>query len=186
MSQRIRELEHSARSMEVSLRQEHELASTDLLTGIANRMIFEQHMARACLARARGGSETCLLVLDIDRFKHINDKFGHAAGDRALRIVAEQLKAVLRPDDMLARYGGEEFVAVLPDTALENGREIAEALRNCIEGIGFRGQQQPVRITLSCGITALRVDDTPESAFDRADRALYQAKRGGRNRCEVA
>jgi diguanylate cyclase len=185
MNQRILELEHSARTMEASLRQEHELASTDPLTGLANRLVFERHMATSCLERARGGAEACLLVLDIDRFKHINDNFGHAAGDRALRIVAEQLKAVLRPEDVLARYGGEEFVAVLPNTGVETGREIAEALRNCIESIGFRGQQRPVRITLSCGITALRADDTPESAFERADRALYQAKHGGRNRCEI-
>jgi diguanylate cyclase len=185
MNQRIRELEHSARTMEANLRQEHELASTDPLTGLANRLVFERHMARACLERARGGAESCLLVLDIDRFKYINDNFGHAAGDRALRIVAEQLKAVLRPNDMLARYGGEEFVAVLPNTGGEAGREIAEVLRNCIESIGFRGQQRPVRITLSCGLTVLRADDTPESAFERADRALYQAKHGGRNRCEV-
>ncbi len=185
MSLRIRELEHSARTMEVSLRQEHALASTDPLTGLANRLVFEQHMASACLDRARGGAETCLLVLDIDRFKHINDNFGHAAGDRALRIVAEQLKAALRPGDMLARYGGEEFVAVLSATGEETGREVAEGLRNCIENIGFRGQRRPVRITLSCGLTVLRADDTPESAFERADRALYQAKHGGRNRCVV-
>ena len=74
---------------------------------------------------------------------------------------------------------------MLPNTGGEAGREIAEVLRNCIESIGFRGQQRPVRITLSCGLTVLRADDTPESAFERADRALYQAKHGGRNRCEV-
>ncbi|MDE2157034.1 MAG: GGDEF domain-containing protein [Xanthomonadaceae bacterium] len=185
MNQRIRELELMAQTMEANLHQEHQLASTDALTGIANRLTFEQHMAAACLEVAQTGVDTCLLVLDIDRFKHINDSFGHAAGDRALRIVAEQLKARLRADDLLARYGGEEFVVVLAATSAQAGLRVAEMLRACIEGIGFRGQQQPVRITLSCGLTALRAGDTPDSAFERADRALYRAKHAGRNRCEV-
>ncbi|MEO9078407.1 MAG: diguanylate cyclase [Rhodanobacter sp.] len=185
MNQRIRELERSAQTMEASLRQEHQLASTDPLTGLANRLVFEQRMALVCTQQATGGTPTCLLVLDIDHFKQINDRFGHAAGDRALRIVAEQLAARLRPDDLLARFGGEEFVAVLPDTGAEDGHAMAETLRTCIEGIGFRGQQQPVSITLSCGITSLQANDTPGTAFDRADRALYRAKHGGRNRCVV-
>jgi len=185
MNQRIRELERSAQTMEANLRQEHQLASTDALTGIANRLAFEQCMAGACRQVASGGTDTCLLVLDIDRFKHINDNFGHAAGDRALRIVAAQLKARLRADDLLARYGGEEFVVILAATDARAGLSVAEGLRTCIESIGFRGQQKPVRITLSCGLTALQAGDTPDSAFERADRALYRAKHGGRNRCEM-
>ena len=185
MNQRISELEQSTQSMEASLRQEQQLASTDPLTGIANRLLLEQHMAEACRQVSQAGAEICLLVLDIDHFKNINDSFGHAAGDRALRIVAQQLQARLRADDVLARYGGEEFVALLAATRLDAGLQVANMLRSCIEGIGFRGQQQPVRITLSCGLTALRADDTPDSAFERADHALYRAKRGGRNRCEV-
>ncbi|MDE3071647.1 MAG: diguanylate cyclase [Pseudomonadota bacterium] len=185
MNQRIHELERSAQAMEANLHQEHQLASTDALTGIANRLAFEQHMAAACREVAQTCVDTCLLVLDIDRFKQINDSFGHAAGDRALRIVAEQLKARLRADDLLARYGGEEFVVVLAATGAEAGLRVAEMLRTGIESIGFRGQQQPVRITLSCGLTALRADDTPDSAFERADRALYRAKHDGRNRCAI-
>ncbi len=185
MNQRISELEQSTQTMEASLRQEQQLASTDPLTGIANRLLLEQHMAEACRQVSQTGAEICLLVLDIDHFKNINDRFGHAAGDRALRIVAQQLQARLRADDVLARYGGEEFVALLPGTRLDAGLQVADMLRTCIEGIGFRGQQQPVRITLSCGLTALRASDTPDTAFERADHALYRAKRGGRNRCEV-
>ena len=185
MNQRISELERSTQTMEASLRQEQQLASTDPLTGIANRLMLEQHMSEACLQVRQNGAETCLLVLDIDHFKDINDSYGHAAGDRALRIVAQQLQARLHADDLLARYGGEEFVAVLAATRQDAGLQVAEMLRTCIEGISFRGQQQPVRITLSCGLTTLRAGDTPDSAFERADRALYQAKRGGRNRSEV-
>ena len=185
MNQRIRELERSAQTMEVSLRQEHQLASTDSLTGMANRAVFQERIALACEQMTQTGKSACLLVLDIDHFKSINDRFGHAAGDRALRIVAEQLKARLRSDDLLARYGGEEFVVVLPGASAKAGQRVAEDLRTCIEGVGFRGQQQSVSITLSCGVTALRAGDTPEKAFDRADAAMYRAKRGGRNRCEL-
>ena len=186
MGQRIREMERSAQAMEASLRHEQTLASTDPLTGVANRLVFEQHIAQACLQVARSGEETSLLVLDIDRFKQINDSFGHAAGDRALRIVAEQLRAGLRSDDLLARYGGEEFVVVLIGVGAEPALRVAESLRRRIENLGFHGQQRPVRITLSCGVTVLRANDTPDIAFERADTALYRAKRSGRNRCELA
>lgn len=185
MSQRIGELERSAQSFEVRLKQKQQLASTDPLTGIANRLVFEQNIAQVCAQVTQEGGEACLLVMDIDHFKKINDRFGHAAGDRALRIVAEQLATRLRPDDLLARYGGEEFVVVLPKTGATAGRAMAENLRSCIESVGFRGQKQPVQITLSCGITVLSRGDTPEDAFDRADRALYRAKHRGRNRCVV-
>jgi diguanylate cyclase len=185
MGQRIRELERAAQTMEASLRHEQTLASTDPLTGVANRLVFEQHIAESCLRAAQSGTPSSLLVLDIDRFKQINDSFGHAAGDRALRIVAEQLRAGLRSDDLLARYGGEEFVVVLAGADGDVAMRTAESLRRRIESLGFHGQQRPVRITLSCGVTMLRGDDTPESAFERADSALYRAKRGGRNRCEL-
>lgn len=187
MSQRIRELEGSAQTMENDLREQQQLATTDPLTGIANRLVFEQYMAELCRqpATGAGAADACLLVLDIDHFKAINDRFGHAAGDRTLRIVADQIKARLRTDDLLARYGGEEFVVVLKGSSAEAGLGVANTLRTCIESLGFRGQQQPVRVTLSCGVTQLRADDTPEIVFERADRALYRAKRAGRNQCEL-
>lgn len=183
MSQRIGELERSAQSFEARLRQKQQLASIDPLTGIANRLAFEQDIERVCAQVTQGGAEACLLVIDIDHFKKINDRFGHAAGDRALRIVAEQLATRLRADDLLARYGGEEFVVLLPRTDAAAGRAMAENLRACIESVAFRGQKRPVQITLSCGVTVLGKGDTPGDAFDRADRALYRAKHRGRNRC---
>ncbi|MEO8986097.1 MAG: GGDEF domain-containing protein, partial [Rhodanobacter sp.] len=149
MNQRIHELERSAQSMEISLRQEHQLASTDPLTGIANRLVFEQRIAQACQRAAQSGTPTCLLVLDIDHFKRINDRYGHAAGDRALRIVAEQLRDALRPEDLLARYGGEEFAVVLSNVDGEAGKRIAEVLRQCIADTSFRCKGEPVQITLS-------------------------------------
>ena len=185
MNKRIRDLESAAQTMEVSLSQKQQQASTDPLTGIANRMVYEEHIVQICQHVRDEGAESCLLMLDIDHFKQINDRFGHAAGDRALRIVADQLKTRLRADDLLARYGGEEFVVVLSGTNGEAGLRVAESLRTCIESLSFRGQQQPVSITMSCGVTQLRADDDPQHAFERADRALYRAKGGGRNRCEM-
>ncbi len=185
MSKRIRELESAAQTMEASLSQKQQQASTDPLTGISNRMIYEQHIELICQRVRDEAAESCLLMLDIDHFKQINDRFGHAAGDRALRIVADQLKARLRADDLLARYGGEEFVVVLSGTNGDAGLRVADTLRTCIEALSFRGQQQPVSITLSCGVTQVRPDDDPQRAFERADRALYQAKHSGRNRCEM-
>lgn len=182
MHERIRELERSAQTMEATLRQEQQAAAIDPLTGVANRGAFEQCMARLCAAAPTAS----LLVLDIDRFKQINDSFGHSAGDRALKIVAEQLRASLREGDLVARYGGEEFVVVLPAADPAKAHHVAEMLRTRIASLGFHGEQQPVRITLSCGVTTLRPGDTPQSAFERADRALYRAKREGRNRSVVA
>lgn len=182
---RIHELERSARDMEATLRREHERATTDPLTGIPNRAVFDTRMRELCSRPATPGTPGCLLVLDIDLFKQINDRYGHAAGDRALCIVAHQLLAVLRPGDLLARYGGEEFVVILPHADQDAGRDIAERLRRRIEETQFHGRRRPVHITISCGITTLRAGDTPDAAFERADQAVYAAKRGGRNRCEL-
>lgn len=184
MDRRIHELERSTQDMEVSLRKEHQRATTDPLTGIANRLVFEQRMAEVC-QQAQAGRVACLLVLDIDHFKRINDQYGHAAGDRALCIVARQLATVLRPDDVLARYGGEEFTVILSGADLQAGRQKAESLRRQIEATSFRGRQKPVRITLCCGVTGVGAGDTPATVFARADRALYLAKERGRNRVEA-
>lgn len=184
MSGRIAELERTTLALEDSLRQEQHLAATDRLTGVPNRLVFDQRIAQACASVTSGGPVASLLVLDIDRFKKINDAYGHAAGDRVLRVVAQQLLAQLRPEDLLARYGGEEFVAILSNTVGEEALHVGERLRQRIEQLGFHRQQEPIGVTLSCGITTLRPDDTPIVAFDRADQALYRAKRAGRNRCQ--
>lgn len=179
MRERIQQLENNTRRMEASLELKRQLADTDALTGLANRRALEDRMVALCNANSGDAS---LLILDIDHFKVINDQLGHAAGDRALRHVAEQLQAGLRPGDFLARYGGEEFVAVLgagPDEAMQ----VAQRLRLRIEKVRFHSNNAPVPVTLSCGVTTVRADDTPESVFERADNALYDAKAAGRNRC---
>jgi diguanylate cyclase len=184
MDHRIHELERSAQDMEISLRKEHQRATTDPLTGIANRLVFEQRMAEVC-QQAQAGKVASLLILDIDHFKRINDDYGHAAGDRALCIVSRQLATVLRLGDVLARYGGEEFAVILSGANLKMARQKGESLRNQIETTSFLGRRKPVRITLCCGVTEVRAGDTPATVFARADRALYLAKDRGRNRVEA-
>lgn len=180
LRRRVQKLEQGAREMENMLVTRGHLLDTDALTGLANRRALDARMAT--LAASAAGAR-CVLMMDIDHFKDINDRLGHGAGDRALRIVAEQLQATLRPGDFLARYGGEEFLAIV-EADLPEALEIAERLRGRLERTRFRSRQQPVQLTLSCGITVVRADDTPAAVLERADQALYRAKRAGRNRCE--
>ena len=119
---------------------------------------------------------------DVDHFKQINDSYGHAAGDKVLKIVAECLANSLRSVDFIARYGGEEFVMILPGSTLEQAMDVADRIREAVAKLGFHVSGKPLRITISCGVSALREGDTAASAFERADQALYRAKAEGRNR----
>jgi diguanylate cyclase len=127
-----------------------------------------------------------LLVWDVDDFKSINDRFGHQAGDKALRVIAQSLKARLRETDFIARFGGEEFVCLLCGAQDEEAFSVAEEMRLSVESSAFHSQGKPVRVTISCGIASFRQGDSLDNVFSRADRALYQAKRKGKNRCELA
>ena len=123
------------------------------------------------------------MVFDIDHFKSINDNYGHKAGDKALRLIAQTLQKNLRSTDFLARYGGEEFVALMPETELADAMKVANKLREAIAAVKFNYQERDVDITVSCGVAYFQRDDTVESVFQRADKALYQAKDNGRNQC---
>jgi diguanylate cyclase len=127
----------------------------------------------------------CIAAWDIDHFKRINDAYGHRAGDKVLRIVADTLAERLRETDFLARYGGEEFVMILPGTQADGAAQVIEAMRAAVAGLGFHFRGNPVSVTVSCGITPFRDGDSPDEAFERADKALYRAKQAGRNRCEA-
>ena len=163
-------------------------AVTDPLTGVPNRRwLFEQ--AGPVLAHARRqGNPTCLLMLDLDHFKQVNDRHGHAAGDDVLSAVAGLLQDTKRQGDLLGRYGGEEFALVLQEAALQNGRALAERLRERVSALPIETGKGAVRVTVSIGVAELRVDDTLESLLKRADEALYRAKAEGRDRvvCEAA
>jgi diguanylate cyclase (GGDEF)-like protein len=163
-----------------------ELAHRDELTGLANR----RHMAALIEAERerceRLGGRLCLAVLDIDRFKRINDTHGHPTGDRVLGAFAKEAQAALRSTDVLARWGGEEFMLLMPDTPLTAARLSVERLRTRVEAMrvehGAGQGAEPLAFTLSAGVVELQRGERPVEAIARADRALYQAKQQGRNK----
>lgn len=186
MRARIAELEAQANRLHDQLKDEQRLASVDALTNIPNRLAYEQRSGEELERWKRFKQPTCLAVLDVDHFKRINDTYGHPAGDRLLRAIADRLAARIRRTDFVARYGGEEFVLLLPGTALPDGFAVLDNLRAAIASIGFHYRGTPIAITLSGGITAFAANDTTARAFERADKALYRAKQNGRNKVEKA
>ena len=126
------------------------------------------------------------MVWDIDFFKQVNDTYGHQAGDKVLKVVASLLNKNLRETDFISRFGGEEFVSLMPETTLGGGYKVAEKIRESVEKLEFHYRGNNVKVTISCGISLFMENDTAERAFSRADKALYQAKEQGRNRCVIA
>lgn len=176
---------------ELHLRQlaENELkqrVSTDALTGLANRRKLDEVMTVEWNRAMRSNKPLSLLVIDIDSFKAFNDRHGHHGGDEALRNVANTIAAnIRRPADFVARYGGEEFVAVLPETDLEGARAVAETIRAAVQMLpAFADDTQPVTVSIGIATRIVLPEDSPDSLFDIADKALYRAKDNGRNRAE--
>lgn len=162
------------------------LADLDPLTGLLNRRAWAR---RVDLLRQSGRDPICLLFIDVDHFKTLNDQFGHEAGDSALNRLAGQLKAELRNEDVLARHGGEELLAALPDCSPERAAMIAERIRTQIALLDFSPHNdqphEPLHLTVSIGIAVLRDDEPLDRLVDRADQAMYKAKAAGRNRVEM-
>lgn len=167
---------------EICAAQENRLM-IDSLTGVHSRYAYEARINEEHQRWQRHSQPLTYTIWDIDHFKRINDRYGHEAGDRLLRAVAEILNRAKRAEDFLARIGGEEFVLLLPMTTLDAGLIVANKLRVAIEETAFRHKRQPERITISCGLTEFRAGDTPVAVYARADEALYKAKEQGRNRC---
>lgn len=166
-----------------------QLATTDTLTGIANRRHLLEVGTREFSRAKRYEHPLSVLMLDIDRFKAINDRWGHATGDRVIQELARLLQTVVRDLDVAGRLGGEEFVVILPETDLPGAQAIAERLRSAVEQSEQvkTGSGKPLRFTASIGVAALDVaDNSLEATLERADAALYQAKTSGRNRVVVA
>jgi diguanylate cyclase (GGDEF)-like protein len=157
------------------------LANTDVLTTLANRRRMAE-VIEAELARfARYGHAYSIILIDIDHFKAVNDRFGHAVGDQTLVALAVRVTGGLRDVDVLGRWGGEEFLVVMPETAFEQSLLKADALCARVAATPLVGAHP---ITISCGVTSVTADDTADRLLQRADTALYAAKRGGRNRAE--
>ncbi|WP_372872096.1 GGDEF domain-containing protein [Shewanella sp.] len=162
------------------------ISVTDKLTGLHNRRAYEDEVARQL---AQDEHKCCLLVIDIDWFKHFNDTWGHNAGDKVLVYVAHNLKMGVKGDDFVARYGGEEFVILLKDTSAANACLVAESLRERIAHKTLKLGKDQVdlgKITVSIGVAELRRHEEPEALFERADKALFQAKKSGRNLIKLA
>jgi diguanylate cyclase len=155
----------------------------DSLTRVGSRYAYEQRLVEEHARWQRHHQPLSFAILDIDRFKRINDEFGHDTGDRLLRAVAELLDRHKRSEDFLARLGGEEFVLLLPMTSLAGAVVVAEKLRAVIETAKFQHKGRIEKITISCGVSEFRPGEIPSAVYDRADRALYRAKEDGRNRC---
>jgi diguanylate cyclase len=185
MRDRVEELETQASSLQDSLRREHALALTDLLTGLPNRLAYERHIEAAQARMRETGTSLCLAALDIDHFKTINDSLGHAAGDAVLRIVGQTLTRELADATFVARYGGEEFVVVFSGSERDAALQSAQGLCALVASLAFHASGKPVTVTMSGGVACFGLNDTSTEVFERADRALYSAKRAGRNRCEA-
>lgn len=161
------------------------MAMTDSLTGLFNRRYLMAHLEKLLRKNAEEGKTLCVLTLDVDHFKKINDSHGHGVGDEVLKIFAERMAQRLRGFDLLARLGGEEFVAVLPDVDAEMAAQVAERLRQAVAAPPFRvgPQGADLTVTVSIGGTLIQGSLTPEEALRRSDAALYRAKAEGRDRC---
>ena len=159
------------------------MATIDILTGLLNRRAFLESTNREVARAKRYNEALSVILLDVDHFKHINDRRGHAAGDMVLSAVGKLLNNAVRNCDIVARWGGEEFVLVLPATPLGGAEEVAERVRALLEHAEIKdGNGDAVPVTASFGVASYAVGETLEQLVDRADRAMYLAKSGGRNR----
>jgi len=161
-------------------------ALEDPLTGAGNRIAMDNALHREIDLAHRYGQALGLLVIDLDRFKTINDNHGHIVGDQVLKDVVHTIQHCTRNTDMTFRYGGEEFVVLLSKTSLEAAKVITERIRHSVSEICCDGEGGVIHPTVSIGLTMLRFEDNQSTLFSRADKALYHAKNNGRNRVEIA
>ena len=183
MRGRVTELENQTQVLGRALQKRQHQSLTDALTQVPNRLAWQEKLQVTLQQWDKDKRTRCIATIDIDHFKVINDRYGHAAGDQVLKTLAQHLSRRLRDVDFLARWGGEEFVVLLDGVVLNEAFKVMDKLRQTVEQHAFRHHQHAVPVTISCGITNLRTKDTAESLFERADRALYQAKHNGRNQC---
>ncbi len=182
MEQRLNELEQDANNFKKRISEQQFRSLQDALTEIPNRAAFDERYQLEIKRWQRYKKPMCIALADVDHFKNINDSYGHSAGDKTLKAIARMLKQSLRETDFIARYGGEEFIIIFPETALADLEAPLQALKNKIRKMPFKFKNVSVPITISFGATQFTEQDSNRSAFDRADEALYEAKRAGRDR----
>ena len=180
------QLARRVRDLESELRRLSEEVSIDALTQVANRRGLAQAFEAETARHARDGEPLAVALIDIDNFKKLNDSLGHSVGDQALKSLAARVRAALRPVDHVARFGGEEFVLLLPATAVELAQQAMTRLQRELTASLFMHEGRDVFVTFSGGVTAWRTGEPLDAAIERADEALYEAKRTGKNRTCVA
>jgi diguanylate cyclase len=188
LNAKLSEQLQDAKSEVVELREALESIRTesqiDPVTTLANRMFFDTALADAVRHAQRTGDEMSILMTDIDHFKKFNDTYGHLTGDQVLRLVAMSIKQHVKGLDTAARFGGEEFAIILPGCGLRGAIQVGEQVRKAVvsrELVKRSTGENLGRVTISIGVATLRKDDTGNTLIERADKALYAAKRGGRN-----
>lgn len=183
LTARLRTLEQESGQLRNRIREERRLALVDALTGVPNRMAYEERVDQEFNRWKRFAEPLSMVLIDIDNFKTINDTYGHKAGDKVLRTIGQLVADKLRTTDFFARYGGEEFVLLLPGADSADALRVSDKLRDDIRNCGFHYRGDGVQITVSCGIASFGGDDNIDTVFERADRAMYEAKEQGRDRC---
>jgi diguanylate cyclase len=184
LASRVATMEQEALGFRANIEEQRQKALIDPLTSLPNRAAWEERLVHEVALWQRDKNSLLVGILDLDHFKRINDGYGHLAGDRVLKIVAKVLKKHLRGSDFIARFGGEEFVVLMPATQVSAGLALLDQLRTAVELCPFHFKSEPVVITVSIGVTALRPGERSDVALKRADQALYRAKENGRNQVE--
>jgi diguanylate cyclase len=185
LAERVAHMEQEALGYREHLEEQRQKALIDPLTGLANRAAWSERLDHEIGQWQRHGNTLLLAMLDLDHFKSINDNYGHLAGDKVLKIIANVLRKRLRGTDFIARFGGEEFVLLMPGTVPAVGEKLLETLRAAIEACPFHFKGERVIITISMGFTAFKPGEHSDMTLKRADQALYRAKHAGRNRVEA-
>lgn len=183
---RVKTVEQESEKSREQLEEQRYKATHDPLTSLPNREAYNERAFHELHRFKRYGHPLTLAVCDLDHFKRINDTFGHQAGDKVLKLIAQVVSTRLRNVDFVARYGGEEFVLVMPETDAAQAQAVLDKIRSAVAKTPFRFKDSPVNITMSFGIVQFKGEDTVETAFERADKALYEAKANGRNQCVIA
>ncbi|MEA5444598.1 diguanylate cyclase [Gammaproteobacteria bacterium AB-CW1] len=187
VSQMVDNLIHDrTQSLTESYRRLEQMVVRDRLTGMFNRVRIDEVLEQEFVRAKRYQRHFSVIFIDLDRFKNVNDNHGHLAGDEILKTLATYIQDNIRITDTAARWGGEEFLVVLPETGMEEAYQVAEKLRQAFEREPFELDDQQIHITLSLGVAACQPGDSIEAILARADKALYEAKRNGRNQTVVS
>jgi len=181
----LHQVERHTEELQREVATSQQMARQDSLTGLPNRRAYEERLEQEYARWRRFGGRLSLLVWDVDNFKAVNDTYGHKAGDRALQLIAATLQQRLRETDFMARIGGEEFVVMFIGAEAPDAYKVAETMREAVASAGLHSNNTPVALTVSGGLSQFADSDDPVRVFQRADEALYRAKRAGKNRCEV-